>query len=232
MMAIYPAIYRDAHGEEATEIENDGQTLRMVVRGVEFISKPFGSFDDLRPSIEDEAKLSSFTFDRYRELIEATLKFVVPLPVVVDSDVISATLSVVVDLSEAGTRQEGSRDWADPQMTLILQDQSYASRGGGGSFEGELLQIQRQLPPDAYMKCCFNCGFSGYNPSGDGLWGMFCHRNHKEAYLSATDKSEWFRLNREAVEIVQETYLCSEFQQWSGKTGYRDPLQPYVIKNQ
>ena len=53
MMATYPAIYSDANSEENTGIENDGQTLRMVVRGVEFVSKPFGSFDDLQPVTED-----------------------------------------------------------------------------------------------------------------------------------------------------------------------------------
>jgi len=190
MMAIYPAVYRDAHGEEHTVVENDGQTLRMIVRGVEFISKPFGSFDDLRPTIEDEAELSSFTFDRYRELVAATLQFDMPLPVVIEAEIAPANLNITIDLNQAGARQVDGQDWADPRMTLTFQDHSHASRGGGGSFEGELLQIQRQLPPNAYMKCCFNCAFSGYNPSGDGLWGMFCHRNHKEAYLSAKDKSE------------------------------------------
>ncbi len=88
----------------------------------------------------------------------------------------------------------------------------------------ELLQIQRQLPADAYMKCCFNCAFSGYNPYGNGLWGMYCHRNYKEAYVQANSKFEWISLNAVAAEYVQEIHLCPEFQRWNGKTGYRDGL--------
>jgi hypothetical protein len=37
MIARYPALFRDAHSEMVTVIENDGRTLRMVVRGVEFM---------------------------------------------------------------------------------------------------------------------------------------------------------------------------------------------------
>ena len=101
--------------------------------------------------------------------------------VVIGPEVLSATLNITVDLN---------RDWADPQMTLAFQEEAYTSRVGGGSFEGELLQIQRQMPLGTYMKCCFNCAFSGYSPYGNGLWGMYCHRNHKEAYVHANDKPE------------------------------------------
>ncbi len=48
MIARNPAVYRDAHGEEATVIENDGKMLRMVVRGVEFTGT---RFEDFEPSI-------------------------------------------------------------------------------------------------------------------------------------------------------------------------------------
>jgi hypothetical protein len=36
MIAHYPALYRDAHSEETTVIENDGKTRWMVVRGAVF----------------------------------------------------------------------------------------------------------------------------------------------------------------------------------------------------
>ena len=57
MITRYLALYRDAHGEEATVIENDGKTLRMVVRGVEFTGT---MFDDFEPSIaQDDPDLAS-----------------------------------------------------------------------------------------------------------------------------------------------------------------------------
>jgi len=224
MMATYPALYRDQFGEEQTAIENDGQTLRMVVRGVEFISRPFGSFDDFEPVTQEEGVLSSFTLDSYHDLVAATLIFEVPLPLVTDADTVTATLTVHVDLEGAGSREEGDQHWADPRTNLSVGDSHYASSGGWGCFELEMLQIQRQLPSDAYMKCCFNCAFSGYSPYGNGLWGMYCHRNHKEAYVQANDKATWIRLDDAAAEHVQEIHLRPEFQRWNGETGYRDGL--------
>ena len=224
MKATYPTIYRDGHGEEHTVIENDGQTLRMVVRGVEFISAPFGSFDSLTPTAQEETSLAGFTLDSYRALVAATLIFEVPMPFVVDGKKVPSTLTVQIDLEGAGPREEAARNWADPRITLSVDDNQYASAGGWGCFEMELLRIQQQLPSDAYMECCFNCAFSGYNPAGNGLWGMFCHRDHKEEYVQANNKPDWFRLNRDAAEYVQEIYLCPEFQRWNGETGYRDGL--------
>ncbi len=80
--AAHPAIYRDALGEERTCIENDGQTLRMVVRGVEFVSTPFGSFDTLTAKMPEEALQAGFLLDRYHDLIAGTLIFEVPVTVV------------------------------------------------------------------------------------------------------------------------------------------------------
>jgi hypothetical protein len=58
MIARYPALYRDALGEEKTVIENDGKKLRMIVRGVEFTGT---MFDDFEPSIiDDDPALASF----------------------------------------------------------------------------------------------------------------------------------------------------------------------------
>lgn len=231
MLATYPTVYRDAHGEENTVIENDGQTLRMVVRGVEFISNPFGLFDDFKPILGVGSEISLFKFGQLGELIAATLQFDVPLPVVVRNEIVNMTLEVTIDLEGVGSRRVLG-DAADPRMALAFGDHLFASRGGWGSFEGEMLQIQRQMPSDAYMKCCFNCAYSGYSPGGNEMWGMYCHRNDKEEYLAADNKPQWFRLNARAAEWVQETYLCPEFQRWNGETGYRDPFHVKPIEIQ
>jgi hypothetical protein len=44
MLIRYPAPYQDASSQEVTGIENDGKTLRMVVRGVEFAGETFDLF--------------------------------------------------------------------------------------------------------------------------------------------------------------------------------------------
>lgn len=222
--ASYPAAYRDARGEEQIVIENDGQTLRMVVRGVEFISTPFGSFDGFTPMAQEEVLQAGFALNRHHNLIAATLIFEVPMSIVAGMETVPSTLTVQIDLESVGAREEADQSWADPRITLSVGDSRYTSSGGWGCFEMELLQIQRQLPPDAYIKCCFNCAFSGYNPYGNGLWGMYCHRNYKKDYVQANSKFEWIKLNEAAAEYVQELYLCPEFQRWNGETGYRDGL--------
>lgn len=228
MQATYPAVYRDQFGEEKTVIENDGQTLRMVVRGVEFISTPFGSFDGFTPAALEEASQAGFILDPYHDLIATTLIFEVPMSIIAGVETVPSTLTVQIDLEGVGLNA-AERHWADVSMVLAFSGSRYASCGHNGSFEAELLQIQRQLSADTHMHCCFGCAFSGYNPWGDGLWGMFCHRNYKEEYVQANNKPAWFRLNEVAAEYVQEIHLCPEFQRWDGKTGYRDPLHLPVI---
>ncbi len=59
MLARYPATYRDRVGEVATTIENDGKTLRMVVRDVEFTGS---MFDDWEPTSDFASpQLAGFT---------------------------------------------------------------------------------------------------------------------------------------------------------------------------
>ena len=78
MIARYPALYRDAHGEEATVIENDGKTLRMVMRGVEFEGT---MFDDFEPSIaKDDPALASFLLHG-NALCSCVIECDIPLPV-------------------------------------------------------------------------------------------------------------------------------------------------------
>ena len=59
MQASYPTVYRDKFGEEVTTIYNDGQELRMIVRGVEFVSNSFHSFNC--PPDTDQSLLERFT---------------------------------------------------------------------------------------------------------------------------------------------------------------------------
>jgi hypothetical protein len=47
MLVMYPARYRDRSGEEPTSIRNDGKSLSVTIRGVEFRG---GDFDALEPT--------------------------------------------------------------------------------------------------------------------------------------------------------------------------------------
>lgn len=225
MLAVYPTVYRDAHGEEETVIENDGQTLRMVVRGVEFEGNDFDSFTPVNQELG-----SQFAF-RNGDLCGYSINCDIPVIAAGSGQEKVVALHVLLDLGEPTA--EGRIDKEDLILTLEVEREALKSSGkSGGFFELEMLDIQRLLPARTYMKCCFNCAFSGYSPGGNGMWLMFCHRNHKEEYLKANDKSEWFRLIDLAAGRVQETYLCPEFQRWNGETGYRDPLHVKPIEIQ
>lgn len=225
MQAAYPANYRDALGEEQTVIENDGRMLRMVVRGVEFEGSDFDGFEPIK--IGPSLQCPQFVLN-HNELCACTIICDIPVPVVRQGEVGIGRLHVQLELGMPAERGHISHELL--RLELITGEETFISRRkSSGFFELELLDIQRLMPVTTYMKCCFNCTFAGYSPSGNGMWRMYCHRNHKEEYPRARGKAEWFRLNGEAAEIVQETYLCPEFERWDGKTGYRDPLHLPVI---
>jgi hypothetical protein len=60
LSAVYPALYKDRLGEESTSIQNHGQTLAMMVRGVRFEGNDFDGFEP--KDCSDPTQLSSFTF--------------------------------------------------------------------------------------------------------------------------------------------------------------------------
>jgi Family of unknown function (DUF6304) len=223
MIARYPALYRDAHGEEATLIENDGKTLRMVVRGVEFTGR---MFDDFEPSIaQDDPALVPFSL-YCGSLCSYVIECDIPLPVAFGDETLDGRLHVRLDLGNPrqGTTGPviGGIDRVDLLLTLTTAGQSLRSCGKHGWFENELDEIQHALPPGIFMKNCLNCAFSDYSPYGNGLFGcLACFRDNKEAYRSVHTKADIFRMWDTMTEFVQETYLCPEFQRRAPNSGYR-----------
>lgn|SRR5579875_150910 len=89
MAAVYPARYHDAHGDEQTQVENDGKQLRFVVRGVAFIGS---DFDLLEPTLDlADPGLATFTLN-HGELCACRLEWSMPLPVIVGTERIDGIL--------------------------------------------------------------------------------------------------------------------------------------------
>jgi hypothetical protein len=65
MIARSPALCRDARGEEATIIENDGRTLRAHVRGVEFTGALFDDVESSRAH-DDRVRAGDRSLSRVR----------------------------------------------------------------------------------------------------------------------------------------------------------------------
>ena len=222
MTAVYPARYRDCFGEEGTTILNDGETLTMVVRGIQFQGNDFDSFEPRDTA--DPTQLSSFTFS-HGSLCSCMIEADVPVLVVTPSGIVDGLLTFELELGEP--LPTGRIDGERVKLRLSVNQQSFCSKGYTGWFEDELLGLQSQLPTGTFMKVCFNCAFSDYSPYGHGLFGnMICFRANKTGYLTMPsgedfEKNDYFAVMETVSENVQETYLCPEFERRTPGTGYR-----------
>ncbi len=215
MQGVYPAKYRDRNGEVATSLKTDGKTLRLVVRGVEFTGKDFDSLDPV-VNTPPEA-LASFALHQ-GSLYSCAIEFDMPIPVVgAGSDL--GLLHVRISLGEPVS--SGCLDYR-VELDLELGEAHFLSSGKHGEFEGELLDLQGQLPDGTYLKTCFNCAFSDYSPLGRASFGdLACFRDNKDQYREVSSKGDLFRIWKTMTEYVQETWLCPEFERRRPGAGYR-----------
>ncbi|HEV3436580.1 MAG TPA: DUF6304 family protein [Gemmata sp.] len=217
MQTNYTARYKDRVGEELTSISNDGKLLSLIVRGVQFQGR---DFDSLEPTGElDPALVSSFTFQN-GHLCSCVIEVGMPIPVSTPHGLVEGVLAVHLELGNPATN--GGIDHEFLTLQLKVEDRITTSKGVSGWFEDEMLDIQRQLPHDTYMKACINCAFSDYFPAGHGLFGgLACFRDNKQGYLSVKTKRDLFCIWKTMTEFVQETYLCPEFERRITGAGYR-----------
>ena len=212
----YPARYSDTNGAEKTVIRNDGKTLRMRLRGVDFSG---AMFDDFEPEAgTDAAALTSFHISQFNALCGCFIEYDMPMPVVANGAEKKALLHTKIVLGVPTAR--GGIDREEVRSTLHYEKNEYSGSGRSGWFEDELLEVQNALPAGVYMKACINCAFSDYSPYGHSAFGdMNCFRDNKEVYLQVKSKADIFRVR--ITESVQETYLCPEFQRREPGAGYR-----------
>ncbi len=215
--AHYPARYQDAHGSEHTTISNDGSCLRMVVRGVAWRGRDFDRFAP-EAGTPDEL-LATFTLAG-GELCQCELACEIPAVVVGPGGASTGTLTVALTLGRPSPR--GGIDEVTLRIVLTWAEGRAEGTGASGWFEDELLEIQRQLPPDVYLRSCLNCQYSDYSPGGHGLFGdLLCFRNAKDAYAQVRSKETFWPVLRLAERSVQETDHCDQFARRVPGTGYR-----------
>lgn len=219
MIDHYPTLYRDQFGEESTTIRNDGTTLRMTLRGVEFTGENFNAFEPAAG--RDEAQLSSFTFDPVM-LCACEIICDIPLPIVIADEVVVGTLHVHFTLGRPRPTPPGGLDREHLILSLSFMDHLLISSGMSGWFEDELLELQQMLPAGGYLKACICCAFSDYSPAGhDVFGGLACFRGHKAEYRRVKSKLAIFELWPRRNGYVQETSLCEEFELRVPGSGYR-----------
>lgn len=215
-MAQYPMTYFDAHGFETATINNDGTTLGVSLRGVEFVGH---DFDSLEPKDCAPEQLRGFTLSQGC-LCACRIDCRIPVPVQDRGHLRDGALLVELVLGDPASN--GGLDNEQLRIVLEYDEQRFASPGTSGWFEDELLGIQTQLPAGVFIKACINCLYSDYSPYGHGLFGgMMCFRNLKAEYLKVTTKQEFWSVHGRQDRFVQETYLCPEFERRIPGTGYR-----------
>jgi len=215
----YKGTYCDLHGSESVTVANDGEVLRLKIRGVAF-SGP--DFDRLSPSDGTSLEgIAKFTVSGSNTLCSFELMLDIPIPVVVNQAETQGILHM--NLQVGHPTPNGGVQCISLQLVLAVDDHTTKSSGqSGGYFEEELLDIERQLPEDVYIKGCVNCLYSDYSIVGNGMFGdMQCYRNMKADYLAAHSKAEWFELSKRCDTRVQEIYICPDFTLRIPGTGYR-----------
>lgn len=204
MIDSYRAIYRDKLGKEITTIQNDGETLRMIIRDVEFQGDDFDSFE---PVGDYENNLSALFPSGQNVLSACIIECDIPIPVVVGIKKTQGILHVYFK-----PREFDNTD-LKLQLTLVYEGHSFESDGVQGYFDLEMYEIQKQLPTGVYIQTCTNCAFSESHPAGRGMFtGLACFRNGKEEFRAVKDKADLMRIWDKKAGFVQDTYLCQEFE--------------------
>jgi hypothetical protein len=207
MVSSFQCVYQDEYGEEVTsfQIDSFGHKFKVVLRGVEFTGD---SFDRLSPS---DAIEESVPFSLDEENYLHSFKIVCELPVLVVGKTKTSNGRLIIDCTVCSSEEE----WEDAsylQFTLFFDDSKIKSDWCKTGFEDELTNLESKMPPDNYLKCCFNCQFASYNPYfNSGLMGeLACFVNTEDKFAR---RGKGFRGwgKGEAV-LVQELFVCPEFQ--------------------
>jgi hypothetical protein len=205
--------YIDKIGSVETEIQNNDEQLVLDVNGTKFISQFFDDFE-----IENKNEIQSrFSLNSFNELTACQLICDVPLTLLHKGEEFKSMLRIDLNLD-----RPDSITYRTNAIFSITIDNREIKTNKVQLFEGGLETIKRELPIDYKIKCCYGCAFADYSVYGQGFFGtMLCFKNIKEEYLKVQDKDEYMDVMDKHERLVQETYLCNEFQERKTGTGYR-----------
>ncbi len=228
MAITYPTIYRDKNGQEITTIQNDGKTLRMVVRGVEFSGTVFDQL--AAPPDCDKSILEQFVLF-LDFLYGCEIDCEIPILVVDSDQTLTGVLRARLELGDPETnrstqwiriKEDGTRvdcglgpDLEILQLELVYGDRSFKSGGKKlyATFDEQLTEIQEQLPADVYIKMCWSCALAAYDRMGSDFFGhLGCFRDSPYEYLKDKPRIHLRSLWMSRTESVQEIYLCPRFE--------------------
>ena len=261
-MKIWKAHYKDKNHDAFIEIKNtegdyNSDPLSFTLDGITFKG---ATIADFQISADDAEKASDrfcimkaggfssggsvvpywYTLQRYSLDVE------IPVTVVRRSDNIDLQGSIRVsfeytehDLSKTQCQYycNDERVYHDDvtvnEFSLQIDGKKFESSKKTLYFESALMDLQRQISPEYYLKCCFTCQYSDYSPYGCDDYGcMLCYRKQKDSYLRVNSKDEYFEYLTDDYEIRQETFLCGEFEPRIKCEGYRGYVDGIRIINE
>jgi hypothetical protein len=191
--------------------------MRTSIRGVDFEGT---DFDGLDTAADDATVRAAGLTLAQRSLCACELRWSMPLAVGRAETHEVGRLDAHLILGAPTPR--GGLDRESLRLRLVFSLATIESAGTSGWFEDELLDLQRQLPEGHYLRACIGCGLSDYSPVGHGLFGgLACFRATKAAYRAVSTKHDLFAIWDSRAELVQETYVCPEFEPRRPGTGYR-----------
>ncbi len=212
----FDAKYADKYGDEviSVNVSRNGLDLITKIREVEFRGK---GFMELIPTCaKDDPIRNQFSFcdrsphfDDY--LQQFYLTYSIPLKVVVRNVPKAAILKSDIYVSSCDAEDN------DDKMRLILEvgQIRIESPGTDRGYEWELGNIQSKLGNSTYLRCCFNCRYSGYNPyfnsamMGDSV--CFLNTPFKDDRNRGKGYQGWSGDVSNHV-FVQEFHICEHFE--------------------
>jgi hypothetical protein len=221
MLITYPAQYTDEFGTEATIIINNGSSLKMTLRGVDFSGKDFHSFK-IQSTINDKNSKFNLFAD---ELCGYFIDCQIPILIVHNDEESQALLYVYIEygrpaevVSPVKTNLENNLGIVVETMRLEIeyQGKTYSSSGENSysTFDEQLTELKDVLPHNFYLKICWNCSLSDYHVfAGSGVFGnLGCFRYAKNEYREVKNKFDFVALWEKQAIKVQEIHLCPEFE--------------------
>ena len=199
-----------------TRIENDGATLTMELRGTFFIGS---TLDDFEPASETPPEfLSSFRLSQ-GTLVGYELRSKWPIRLLVQGESVAAQLGLQLKVGVPEPGLGGRVNAYSFALSLNGEEGVGTPLKESEDFERGLLDLE--LPAGTSFHACISCAFSDYSPYGSGLFGtLACFRDTKEEYRQVRGKNVEFLWPRMAG-LVQETFLCDDFEKRMPGTGYR-----------
>jgi len=232
----YPATYSDSYGQEQAiiEVEPDGQFLSLRLRGTHFRGLFFDVFY-VWPPDQNPENLQRFHLRKvyipdghqarptHQRLENYLLQWSMPVQVAGEDHIVEGILRGT--MGDVSPCKEYPYGLSHLELALQIGTRIVKVEGNNLRMREALVQLQKRLAPEMYLKCCQFCAFSVSEPSG--MSRFLCFKKAREEIKTA--KKKVFRTpsgvalrptypaqllwNRQReAEYTQGTYACSEFE--------------------